>query len=97
MLPPEYVKWLNSSVDRAVFVTPPYHYDPTGLGGSGSWEVNPSLSDLMDGIGRNRELFMRRKDDYYYYGTYRCVGYSPLSTEASTRLATPVSPADKAH
>ncbi|OJT12680.1 hypothetical protein TRAPUB_10778 [Trametes pubescens] len=87
VLPPDNVMWSKEGIDRAVFVTQSHHYDPTARGTNGSWEVNPSMSDLLDGIGRSRELFVRQHNDCYYYGTYRCTGHSSISGEASQELA----------
>lgn len=83
--------WSESGTGRAVFVTPSHHYDPTARANSGSWKVNSSLDDLVNGVGRTRELFLRDTANWYYYGSYQCVGFSPFSADTSKALAGPVS------
>ncbi|KAH9857878.1 hypothetical protein C2E23DRAFT_801857 [Lenzites betulinus] len=81
---PEEVAWADGGVDRAALVTQPYRFDPTARKNTGTWTVNSSLNDLIDNVGRAQELFIRQQDDWYYYGTYQCVGYSPLLETSDT-------------
>ncbi|KAI0757108.1 hypothetical protein C8Q80DRAFT_77935 [Daedaleopsis nitida] len=67
----------KSGIQRIVHFLPTQTYDPTAHNGNGGWaETSLARTAQEGGQGRQWEVIFRRKNQWLYYGTYACAGFS---------------------
>ncbi|EIW64785.1 uncharacterized protein TRAVEDRAFT_42201 [Trametes versicolor FP-101664 SS1] len=69
--------WSKDDISRALYITYSYRYTSSAGAVDGQWESD-SFADDIGRISYDREVFVRRQDTWFYYGTYQCVGDAPL-------------------
>ncbi|KAM5535367.1 hypothetical protein V8D89_010889 [Ganoderma adspersum] len=75
-------EWSPNGFSRGLHLLPSFVYDPTALGGDGGWIRNQKGARLRRKKGQIKwEVLYQRQNEWYYYGTYQCVGRSPVTTE----------------
>ncbi|KAL1952073.1 hypothetical protein VTO73DRAFT_1222 [Trametes versicolor] len=69
--------WSKDDISRALYITYSYRYTSSAGAVDRQWESD-SFADDIGRISYDREVFVRRQDTWFYYGTYQCVGDAPL-------------------
>ncbi|KAI0778089.1 hypothetical protein BD413DRAFT_506739 [Trametes elegans] len=80
------VTWSGDGIERVLWITHSHRYRPAEGAGKARWVSNEDAQRLQQDTNRTRELFFRRKEDWYYYGTYRYTGSISLSPAAAKTL-----------
>ncbi len=80
---PKGALWSEDGISRALYITYSHRYNPSAGGGAGQWESDGVADGIIQDMDRDRELFFQSQNQWYYYGTYRCVGYSPQLEEGA--------------
>lgn len=79
--PTEVIWFKSSSIERGIYLHPSHTYDPTCLGGYGGWEEYSMTREIREDDNQEREVICRRKNDWYYYGTYKCTYSDSVATD----------------
>ncbi|KAI1797778.1 hypothetical protein LXA43DRAFT_981996 [Ganoderma leucocontextum] len=84
ILRPYECKWPPNGFSRGLHLLPTFVYDPTARSGDGGWIRNQKGTRVRRKNGQIKwEVLYQRQNEWYYYGTYQCVGCSPITTGES--------------
>ncbi|PIL32066.1 hypothetical protein GSI_06770 [Ganoderma sinense ZZ0214-1] len=77
-------EWSSNGFSRGLHLLPSFVYDPTARGGDGGWTMNQKGARLRRKMGQLKwEVLYQRQNEWFYYGTYQCVGCSSVTTGES--------------
>jgi hypothetical protein len=68
-------------------ISPMYTFKSGAKKGEGHWERVQSHQELVKSENKKRDILFLHNQAWHYYGTYECIGLTPLSAKKAEELA----------